>query len=93
LRRGAPQRLIFHWEGNIYCKDLKYFKTIHPIYTLLKHDFKQKDVILNIHVILDFIGKNIMADIIQEVVKNVKQALPNITPNPPSLKSESQPTT
>ena len=46
-------------------------------------------MILNIHVILDFIGKNIVADMIQEVVKNVKQALPNITPNPPSLKSES----
>jgi rhodanese-related sulfurtransferase len=44
---------------------------------------------LTIHVILDFIGKNIMADIIQEVIKNVKQALPNITPNPPSLKPES----
>ncbi len=43
---------------------------------------------LNIQVILYFIGKNIMADI-QEVIKNVKQALPNITPTPPSLKSES----
>jgi rhodanese-related sulfurtransferase len=40
-------------------------------------------------VILDFIGKNIMADIIQDVIKNVKQALPNITPNSPSLKPES----
>jgi len=39
-------------------------------------------------VILDFIGKNIMADI-QEIIKNVKEALPNITPNPPTLKAES----
>ncbi len=47
LRRGAPQRLIFHWEESIYCKDLKYFRTIHLIYTLLKHDFNHKDVIVN----------------------------------------------
>ena len=38
--------------------------------------------------VLDFTGKNVMADI-QEVIKNVKEALPNITPNPPSLKAES----
>lgn len=38
--------------------------------------------------ILDFTGKKIMADI-QEIIKNVKLALPNVTPNIPSLKAES----
>lgn len=30
----------------IYCRDLYGFKTIRSIYTLLKHDFKQQDVML-----------------------------------------------